>query len=88
MRTRDKSTYKDKKNVKETFKIMGNFRKIFLISFAAAMLLGSCSGSHNTYKKRRKKAPCDCPKFNYVPHNDNVRNYVMYFVGDAGFIIV
>ena len=45
------------------------------ISFIACVLLiilCSCNSSKQASKKRRKQAPCDCPKFNYVPPSDNV----------------
>ena len=36
------------------------------------MVLCSCNSSKQASKKRRKQAPCDCPKFNLVPQNDNI----------------
>ena len=47
-----------------------NVRKTGWIVCVLMVLLCSCSSSKNTYKKRNKPAPCNCPKFNYVPQND------------------
>ncbi len=46
---------------------MGLSRKILFIVCALGILVSSCNSSHQASKKRRKQAPCDCPKFNYVP---------------------
>jgi len=46
-------------------------RKACWVACVLLIVLSSCSSSKNPYKKRRKMAPCDCPKFNYVPQNDN-----------------
>jgi len=50
--------------------LMRIFRKTGWIVCVTLMVLCSCTSSKHTYKKRRKPAPCDCPKFNYVPQNN------------------
>ena len=51
---------------------MSVFRKISFIACALLIVLCSCDSSKQASKKRRKQAPCDCPKFNFVPRNDNI----------------
>ena len=51
---------------------MSVFRKISFIACALLVVLCSCNSSKQASKKRRKQAPCDCPKFNFVPRNDNI----------------
>ncbi len=50
---------------------MSMFRKIGLVACAFLILFSSCNSSQRASKKRRKQAPCDCPKFNDVPHKNN-----------------
>ena len=52
------------------------FYKTGWIVCLVLMTLCSCNSSKNTYKKRHKPAPCDCPKFNYVPQNNFSRDVV------------
>ena len=47
-------------------------RKISFIACALLIVLCSCNSSKHASQKRRKQAPCDCPKFNFVPRNDNI----------------
>ena len=51
---------------------MSVLRKISFIACAFLVLFCSCNSSKQASKKRRKQAPCDCPKFNFVPQNDNI----------------
>jgi hypothetical protein len=60
----------------DTWMFMRIFRKTGWIVCVGLMLLCSCSSSKNPYKKRRKPAPCDCPKFNHAPQNDS--DYKVY----------
>ena len=54
------------------WKIMRIFRKTGWMLCLVFIMLCSCSSSKHPYKKRYKMAPCDCPKFNYVPKNENI----------------
>ena len=45
-------------------------RKLCRMACIFLILLCSCNSSKHASQKRRKMAPCDCPKFNYVPQND------------------
>jgi hypothetical protein len=53
------------------------FRKELFMLLVGALLLGSCSGSHGAPGKRRKPAPCDCPKFNYLLPVEIGRTYTV-----------
>ena len=55
-------------------------RKISWMACILLVVLCSCNNSKYAYKKRRKPAPCDCPKFNYVPQNDPDRDVVHHIV--------
>lgn len=58
--------------------IMFTFRQTILLLFAVVLLAGACSSSRPaSNKKRRKMAPCDCPKFNYVPFNDPDKTFLV-----------
>ena len=50
-------------------------RKIVFTAFAFLILLSSCNSSHRASKKRRKQAPCDCPKFNHIPEQTSENMY-------------
>lgn len=60
--------------------------KITCVLLVLVILLGACNSSHRAYKKRRKPAPCDCPKFNQVPDYDTYRTYVMNVTGFTNII--
>ena len=47
-------------------------RKICRMACVLLILLCSCSSSKHGYQKRRKPAPCDCPKFNYAPQTEPI----------------
>ena len=47
------------------------FRKTGVIVCILLLVLCSCNSSKHASKKRRKIAPCDCPRFNYVPQADD-----------------
>jgi len=52
------------------------------------MVLCSCNSPKQTYKKRHKPAPCDCPKFNYVPQNDLSRDVACRLsTGHPSFVV-
>jgi hypothetical protein len=55
-------------------------RCVCRLAFAVLILLCSCSSSKNPYKKRRKMAPCDCPKFTHVPQIEHDVNEDKTFV--------
>ena len=44
-------------------------RMVWMVCVVLTVLC-SCNSSKHPYKKRRKPAPCDCPKFNYAPQPD------------------
>jgi len=49
---------------------MGKIRKICWMVGVLMVVLCSCSSSKQTYKKRRKMAPCNCPVFTFTPQTD------------------
>ena len=49
-------------------------RKLCWMVCVLLMMLCSCSSSKHNYKNRRKPAPCNCPKFNYVPQPEISRD--------------
>jgi hypothetical protein len=67
--------------------MMSALRKIGFITCVLLIALCSCNSSKSASKKRRKQAPCDCPKFNYVPQPDNAyKTYAFNVMNVAGVI--
>ena len=65
--------YSNKKSKK-----MNKIRKTGWIICLVLFVLCSCNSAKHASKKRRKMAPCDCPKFNYVPQNDFGKDVAYY----------
>ena len=57
-------------------KTQPRFRTIGFIVCVLLIALCSCNSSKHAYKKRRKPAPCDCPKFNYAPPTDKTLVFI------------
>ena len=67
--------------------IMFVFRKISFFACVLLMVLCSCNSSKHASQKRRKKAPCDCPKFNFVPQNGDIyKAYAFNMMNGANIV--
>ena len=63
------------------------FRKISFFACVLLMFFCSCNSSKHASQKRRKKAPCDCPKFNFVPRNDNIYKTYAFSMMDVETVL-
>ena len=72
------SNKKINKKIKNKMNLLHIICKTGRMICVLLILLCSCNSSKHTYKKRQKAAPCNCPKFNYVPQDDRTDMYAFF----------